>query len=96
MGGQLNYFGLFLDASFEIGHSKASPLSTTFNSPQLSHDEDFRIKYVEVWGLLPGAPEAGKGKSVLDANREDRMILEYSGKEQYSKEVREPDPGDDD
>ena len=97
MGGQLDYFGLFLDASFETGHSKASPLSTTYNSPQLSNDEDFKVKYVEVWGLLPTSAqeEGGKPKgSVLDGNKEDRAILEWSGKEQQSHEVREPDTGD--
>lgn len=92
MGGQLNYFGFWLDSSFESGHSKASPLSTTFNSPQLSHEENFKIKFVEVWGLVEPEIDLNRevpGKSVLDSHREDRKVLELAGHESYSHNMKE-------
>jgi hypothetical protein len=51
MGGQYDYFGLFLDHDYGKGHSKAHPLSTTYNSPQLSKQEEFQIKHIEVWAV---------------------------------------------
>lgn len=51
MGGQLKYFGLWLDSDFGKGHSKAKPQSTTFKSPQLSADEEFEIDSLEVWNV---------------------------------------------
>jgi hypothetical protein len=48
MGGQLNYFGLWIGAdNFGEGHSKASPLSSTYRSPQLSNSEQFTIEEME-------------------------------------------------
>lgn len=35
-GGQLDYFGLYLSASFHQGHSKGHPRSITFDNPRLS------------------------------------------------------------
>jgi hypothetical protein len=51
MGGQHGYFGLWVDADFGKGHSKAKPRCTTYNSPQLSAKEDFRFDKIEVWGV---------------------------------------------
>lgn len=51
MGGQLEYFGLWLDSDFGHGHSRARPRCTTYGSPQLSGDEDFTVDTVEVWGV---------------------------------------------
>lgn len=47
MGGQFNYAGLWVDADFIHGHSRAGPLCTTFNSPQLSKEETFLVDEVE-------------------------------------------------
>lgn len=55
MGGQLEYFGLWLDSDFGHGHSRARPRCTTYGSPQLSGDEDFTVDTVEVWGV--GVPQ---------------------------------------
>ena len=33
LGGQLDYFGLWIDNSFNHGHSKAVPKCTTYGSP---------------------------------------------------------------
>lgn len=44
-GGQLDYFGLWIDASFEKGHSKGSPRSTTYGNPPLAVEEEFYLDY---------------------------------------------------
>ncbi|KAG9474795.1 hypothetical protein GDO78_003319, partial [Eleutherodactylus coqui] len=51
MGGQHDFFGLWIDSNFGKGHSKAKPRCTTYNSPQLSASEEFTIDAMEVWGL---------------------------------------------
>lgn len=51
MGGQHNYFGLWIDVDFGKGHSKAKPTCTTYNSPQLSAKENFRFEKLEVWAV---------------------------------------------
>lgn len=51
MGGQHGYFGLWVDVDFGRGHSKAKPTCTTYNSPQLSAQEDFRFEKMEVWAV---------------------------------------------
>lgn len=51
MGGQHDYFGLWIDVDFGKGHSKAKPTCTTYNSPQLSAQEDFRFEKMEVWAV---------------------------------------------
>ena len=51
MGGQLDYFGFWIDAEF--GKGKCSPSCTTFDSPQLSSTENFTIEELEVWGVGP-------------------------------------------
>lgn len=51
MGGQHNYFGLWIDVDFGKGHSKAKPTCTTYNSPQLSAKEDFQFEKMEVWAV---------------------------------------------
>ena len=43
-GGQTEYFGLFLDSSFEKGESNAEPISTTFGNPRLSGKKQFEIE----------------------------------------------------
>jgi hypothetical protein len=47
MGGQFDYCGLWLNADFSHGHSKAGPLCTTYMSPRLSSQEEFIIDQVE-------------------------------------------------
>lgn len=48
MGGQLGYWGLWLDASFEFG--TCSPSCSTYSGYQmLSGSPEFRIAGLEVW-----------------------------------------------
>ena len=53
MGGQMEYFGLWLSADYGAGHSKAKPRCTTYASPMLSASEEFQIDMLEVWGVGP-------------------------------------------
>ncbi|KAL0167792.1 hypothetical protein M9458_036014 [Cirrhinus mrigala] len=94
MGGQHGYFGLWLDCDFGQGHSRARPRCTTYGSPQLSGDEDFKLDTVEVWGL--GQPpkeqeQDEKKKSVLDADPEVQAMMEMTGKTLHSQGLREPE-----
>ncbi|KAK3589313.1 hypothetical protein CHS0354_026970 [Potamilus streckersoni] len=98
MGGQLNYFGLWLDQSFIKGHSKAVPKCTTFGSPQLSGKQEFEVDTVEVWGVGSGpkknhdSDEEDKHakKSILDKDATAKAFLELAGKSQVSEGLREP------
>ncbi|XP_075925845.1 MTOR-associated protein MEAK7 isoform X2 [Petromyzon marinus] len=94
MGGQHDYFGLWLDSDYGRGHSRAKPRCTTYGSPQLSAREEFSLSAVEVWGL--GSPperaqgSGGKARSVLDADPEVQAMLEMAGKVKHSDGLREP------
>nr|KAF6407455.1 MTOR associated protein, eak-7-like protein [Molossus molossus] len=82
MGGQHDYFGLWVDVDFGRGHSKAKPTCTTYNSPQLSAQEDFRFEKMEVWA-------AKSGKSILDVDPEAQALLEISGRSRHSEGLRQ-------
>ncbi len=51
MGGQLEYFGFWLDSDF--GKGFAAPSCTTFSAPPLCSEQRFEIDCVEVWGVGP-------------------------------------------
>ena len=51
MGGQIEYFGLWLSGDYGTGHSRARPKCTTYNSPRLSQEEEFKVQLLEVWGV---------------------------------------------
>ena len=53
LGGQLGYFGLWIDYTFNSGHSKAIPKCTTYGSPQLSAKSEFEVDRIEVWAVGP-------------------------------------------
>ncbi|KAJ8343918.1 hypothetical protein SKAU_G00312470 [Synaphobranchus kaupii] len=93
MGGQHNYFGLWLDSDFGRGHSRARPSCTTYGSPQLSGQEDFTVETVEVWGVgdPPEEQQAQAMRSVLDADPETKAIMEMTGKTLHSQGLREPE-----
>lgn len=94
MGGQLNYFGLWLSSDYGIGHSKGTPKCSTYGSPVLSHKEEFHIDVLEVWGIgdpvLPDKEDAGE-VSILDKDKGATAILELAGKTSHSKGLREQD-----
>ncbi|KAL8195007.1 UNVERIFIED_CONTAM: TLD domain-containing protein 1 [Gekko kuhli] len=93
MGGQHYYFGLWIDSDYGKGHSRAKPRCITYNSPQLSAQEDFTLEALEVWavGDPPESDTTEKGKkSVLDADPEAQALLEMIGKSRRSDGFREP------
>ncbi|KFP24224.1 TLD domain-containing protein 1, partial [Colius striatus] len=98
MGGQHEYFGLWIDSDYGKGHSKAKPRCTTYNSPQLSAKEDFTLDAMEVWavGDLPERAGTKGKKSILDVDPEAQALLEMSGKSRHSEGLREPVEEDDD
>ena len=95
MGGQLNYFGLWISAEYGTGHSKAAPKCSTYGSPVLSHQDEFHIDVMEVWGIgdpvIPDAEEGGGEVSILDRDKGATAILELAGKTSHSKGLREQD-----
>ncbi|XP_077982661.1 MTOR-associated protein MEAK7-like [Glandiceps talaboti] len=96
MGGQFNYCGLWLDANFGDGHSKAEPRCTTYDSPQLSKQANFKVDVLEVWSVGPPPTKSEDDEeprpSILDADPEAKAILELIGKERKSEGLREQDP----
>ncbi|CAO3567736.1 unnamed protein product [Mortierella alpina] len=46
-GGQLRYFGLWLASDFQTGQSAAEPLCSTFQSPRLSKQQNFKLDEME-------------------------------------------------
>jgi TLD len=54
MGGQLGYFGLFLDASY--GQGFCSESCTTYHSPMMSTTKEFEVSHLEVWAVGPPPP----------------------------------------
>ncbi|XP_025898159.1 TLD domain-containing protein 1 [Nothoprocta perdicaria] len=97
MGGQHDYFGLWIDSDYGKGHSKAKPRCTTYNSPQLSAKEHFTLDAMEVWAV-GDIPESAvlKSKSILDVDPEAQALLEMTGKTRQSEGLREPVEDDDD
>jgi TLD len=54
MGGQLGYFGLFLDSSY--GQGFCSESCTTYHSPMMSTTKEFEVSHLEVWAVGPPPP----------------------------------------
>ncbi|XP_010217555.1 PREDICTED: TLD domain-containing protein 1 [Tinamus guttatus] len=96
MGGQHDYFGLWIDSDYGKGHSKAKPRCTTYNSPQLSAKEHFTLDAMEVWAV-GDIPESAvvKSKSILDVDPEAQVLLEMIGRSRQSEGLREPVEDDD-
>eukprot|EP01137_Pigoraptor_chileana_P020717 Opistho-2@83457 len=97
-GGQFDYL-LWVDSSFERGHSKGHPLSSTYGNPCLSSEDEFVLQDAEVWGVGPlPAPESGHqdNRSILDKQHQMVAIMELAGKKMHSDGLREPEPPADD
>ncbi|XP_078400701.1 MTOR-associated protein MEAK7 [Cetorhinus maximus] len=91
MGGQFYYFGLWIDSDYGRGHSKAKPRCTTYNSPQLSAQENFRIDTLELWRVgNPPEDLLSQPKSVLDSEPEAQALLHMVGKVRMSDGLRDP------
>ena len=89
MGGQLEYFGFWIDNEFGIVNT--SPSCSTYHSPQLGETEG-KIRNLEVFGVGElKIDEDEAGPSVLDMDPEAQAVLEMMGKTFHSKVIREVD-----
>lgn len=89
MGGQKDYFALFISEDFLHGHSHAA---ATYGSPMLTENEEFEIENVEAWLVKPREvderlvdPREAK-KSVL-SDEVAGSLLEMGGRKMWSKEI---------
>jgi len=89
MGGQLEYFGFWVDSEFGI--LKTSPTCSTYHSAPLGQ-VDGKIKKIEVFGVGDlNEEDIEAGRSVLDLDPEAQAVLEMMGKTFHSKVIREVD-----
>lgn len=91
MGGQFDYWGLWLDE--EYGKGSCSESCTTYKSYfQLSANKEFKIRNIEVWGIgdKPEKEEIERAtKSILDEHSDAKAILKIAGKQEHSGGLRE-------
>eukprot|EP01024_Parvocaulis_polyphysoides_P041349 TRINITY_DN3791_c0_g1_i5.p1 TRINITY_DN3791_c0_g1~~TRINITY_DN3791_c0_g1_i5.p1 ORF type:complete len:428 (-),score=55.09 TRINITY_DN3791_c0_g1_i5:211-1494(-) len=91
-GGQIGYYGLFVDGQFEKGMSRSV---ATFQNESLSSSEEFEVDVVECWQVeIPKEDEwetsnAGRSKSILERQIEDQNLLEMAGKKLYTRDLKE-------
>ena len=91
MGGQLEFFGLWLDA--EYGKGKCAPSCSSFAAPRLSKDENFTYHHLEVWGLgdEPEDDDDEDAAGALNKDPEAMAVMEMMGKTFISKDVKAAD-----
>ncbi|KAG0040164.1 hypothetical protein BGZ82_004823 [Podila clonocystis] len=92
-GGQLRYFGLWLASDFQSGQSAAEPFCSTFQSPRLSKQQNFKLEEMEVWQVHPSTIERDDTPkhSAMDAHPDAVALLEMANRKMYSKDVRAPE-----
>lgn len=91
MGGQFDFFGLWIDS--EYGKGRCAPSCSSYTSPQLSKEEHFEIEHMEVWGVgeEPMEDMDENTRSVFDMDPETQAIMEMMGKTYVSKDVKAAD-----
>ncbi|RKP11833.1 TLD-domain-containing protein, partial [Piptocephalis cylindrospora] len=89
MGGQLEFFGLWLEQGLEKGQSRAEPLSSTFGSPCLASGQEFSIRDIEAWCVRESDRERVDPRvgTAAELNPDAVGLLEMSGRRMYGKEV---------
>ncbi|KAF9420469.1 hypothetical protein BGZ94_009109 [Podila epigama] len=92
-GGQLRYFGLWLASDFQSGQSAAEPYCSTYNSPRLSKEQNFKLDEMEVWQIHPSIIERDEAPkhSAMDTHPDAVALLEMANRKMYSKDVRAPE-----
>lgn len=87
MGGQFEYFGLWLDAEFGKGH--CSETCTTYrNYKMLSATKYFEVDCVEVWAVGPECEREDVEdvrRSVRESDLETKAMLQLAGKTLHSE-----------
>ncbi|KAG0291295.1 hypothetical protein BGZ98_003070 [Dissophora globulifera] len=93
LGGQLRYFGLWLASDFHTGQSAAEPMCSTFQSPRLSKQQNFKLEEMEVWQVHPSQIDRDEAPkhSAMDAHPDAVALLEMANRKMYSKDVRAPE-----
>ncbi|KAJ1527028.1 hypothetical protein ONE63_008572 [Megalurothrips usitatus] len=93
MGGQLENFGIWIDADFGKGHTCAG-CSTYQRVPTLASGKEFSIEHIEVWAVGPppkedSDEEVGGKRSILDKDSGAKAILEMIDRGHHSEGIRE-------
>lgn len=93
MGGQMDYWGVWMDAEYGLGQSNVS--CSTFNDyVMLSGVKDFKIDSLEVWCVKEKPkPEDEEEERKVPSGRDDWdvKLLEMAGRTKYADGLREND-----
>ena len=89
-GGQMDYFGIFLDANF-TGKCFAKPISSTYNSPQFTKHEHFKVDHL----MVAVVEELDKEDYLIKnpvyqqafSKQENMEFLEMAGIQMHSKDL---------
>lgn len=93
MGGQMDYWGLWLDAEYGIGQSNVS-CSTYSDYSMLSASKDFKIDSLEVWCVKekPKNDDEEEERRVPSGRDDwDMKLLEMAGRTKHSDGLRDED-----
>lgn len=91
MGGQMEYWGLWLDAKYGLGQSNVS-CSTYSNYSMLSANKDFKVNALEVWCVKekPKPDDEEEERRVQSGKDDwDVKLLEMAGRTKYSDGYRD-------
>jgi len=91
MGGQMDYWGLWLDAKYGLGQSNVS-CSTYNNYSMLSANKDFKVNALEVWCVKekPKPDDEEEERRVQSGKDDwDVKLLEMAGRTKYSDGYRD-------
>lgn len=90
MGGQMNYWGLWIDSDYGNGQSSVS-CSTYCDYSMLSASKDFKIDSLEVWCVKEKPRQDDDEERRIPSNKDDwdMNLLEMNGRTKYSDGFRE-------
>lgn len=90
MGGQMGYWGLWIDSEYGIGQSNIS-CSTYSDYSILSATKDFKIDALEVWCVKEKPKEDDEEERKIPSNKDDwdMNLLEMAGHTKYADGLRE-------
>mmetsp|Transcript_38630 Transcript_38630/g.32628 ORF Transcript_38630/g.32628 Transcript_38630/m.32628 type:complete len:320 (-) Transcript_38630:42-1001(-) len=82
MGGQKDYWGLFLDSALEHGVCRAPCSTFAASMPCLASSPEFQIDQVEVWGCIPGyQPDERELEAAGVKRKQAKTFEEYQAKQ---------------
>lgn len=93
VGGQMEYFGLWIDSDFRHGHTNPT---ATYGSSNLTDPQEFDIGGIEAWLVRPterlDEDDVDNQKSAVEANPEAAALLEMANRKLYSKQLSKEKP----